>query len=60
MGQIMATVEMYRDQEIYDPPYTANVHTNEVENWKAAGWRVVEKKKTTVVNQTHTSKKQWP
>lgn len=33
------TVVMVRDPNIYpDPPHQADVHRNEVENWRAAGW----------------------
>ena len=32
------TVRMKRDPEIYQPPYEAYVHPDEVENWRAGGW----------------------
>lgn len=36
------TVAMVRDPETNPEPYTANVHPDEVENYKAFGWAVKE------------------
>lgn len=32
------TVKMVRDAEVYPEPHSADVHPDEVENFKAAGW----------------------
>jgi hypothetical protein len=33
-------VKMVRDPGMFPPPYTADVHSSEVDNYRAAGWEV--------------------
>ena len=37
-----STVAMTRDDSRHPAPHTADVHPDEVANWQAAGWSVVE------------------
>lgn len=39
---LRATVPMVRDADTNPPPYTADVHPDEVENWQAFGWRLAD------------------
>lgn len=34
----VTTIKMVRNQEQYPYPWTADVHPDEVENWKFGGW----------------------
>lgn len=38
--QASSTVKMKRHGEGYKPPHTADVHLNEVDNWKKHGWEL--------------------
>jgi len=38
----MSTVHMVRDPEVYPAPHTADVHPEEVDNYKTGGWQVAE------------------
>ena len=37
--QAVAPITMVRDPQTNPPPYRADVHPDEVENYRAAGWR---------------------
>lgn len=37
--QAVATIAMVRDPQTNPPPYSADVHPDEVANYRAAGWR---------------------
>ena len=36
------TIPMVRDADTNQPPHTADVHPDEVENWRAWGWRMAD------------------
>jgi hypothetical protein len=41
-GDAPQTVKMKRDPEFFPAPHTADVHPDEVDNWKKRDWVVAE------------------
>jgi hypothetical protein len=39
-GEEIAFVTMTRDAELYNEPHTAQVHPDEVENYRPGGWEI--------------------
>jgi len=51
------TIKMRRDEPTHEGgPVEADVHPDEVENWKAYGWRVVEESPKPAENTSKTKK----